>query len=312
MTPIITNLAEARAAVAAGGPGIYDMSNDVYHADACPTPSLSASGMKRILQECPAAFWWQNRRLNPKAEEKRTKALDIGRAAHLWLLQGEQFEAEIAVMPAGMNLTTNAGKQFAAQAEGDGKTVIRAHEFEAIKAMKESAMRSELVRLSLSNGQAERSLFWQDEETGVWLRCRPDWLPTALQFIPDFKTAASCHPDDFARSVNEYGYHIQAAHTLAGIEAVTGHRPDGFFFVVQEKAAPYLVSICTLDEEALAWGAKLARRAIRVFARCLERGHWPGYDGGVSTVSLPTYALKQLEALEAMGIFDAPTEKEIA
>lgn len=313
MADPITNLAEARAAIAATGPGIYDMPNEVYHADPCPTPSLSATGMKQIIGECPAAFWHANRRLNPAWEDKTTKALSVGRAAHLWLLQGDRFETEIAVMPAHLDLRSSAGKAFAAQAEGEGKTLIRAAEFEAIKAMRDAAMWSELVRLSLSNGQPEQSLFWQDEETGVWLRCRPDWLPTALAHVPDFKTAASSHPGEFQRAVNSYSYHIQAAHTLDGIEAVTGTRPSSFFFVVQEKEAPYLVSLCTLDDEAMMWGSRLARRAIRIFARCLETGHWPGYDGGISTIGLPGYALKELEAMEALGFFDAPEpQKEMS
>jgi hypothetical protein len=285
-------------------PGIYDMPADVYHADPAPTPSLSASGMKKILGECPARFWFENRRLNPNAQEVKTKALAIGRAAHTWLLQGELFEREIAVMPADLDLRSGAGKAFAAQAEGEGKTLIRAHEFEAIKAMREAAMRSKLVRDALTNGKAEQSLFWQDQETGVWLRCRPDWLPSALQLIDDFKTAGSCHPGEFEKSVYTYGYHVQGAHTLDGIEAVTGHRPDGFRFIVQEKDPPYLVSVCHLDDEALMWGGKLARRAIRIFADCLSRDWWPGYDEYVSTIGLPGYALKEYEAMDAVGLFD--------
>lgn len=289
-------------------PGVYDIPADVYHADPCPTPSLSASGMKKIVNDCPARFWWENPRLNPKAEERRTNALDVGKAAHTWIIQGERFEAMIAVMPAELDLRSNAGKAFAAQAEG--KTLIRAHEFEAIKAMREAVLRCDLARLALENGKSEQSLFWQDEETGVWLRCRPDWLPTAMRFIPDYKTARSCAPADFERSVDEYGYHIQAAHYLAGIKAVTGHRPEAFFFVVQEKTAPYLVSACTLNDEAMHWGRLLVRRAIRVFADCLERNWWPGYDGNVSTVGLPGYAAKRYEAMDAMGLFDAPTTQE--
>ena len=303
----ITTYAEACAAIAKGGPSIYDMPADLYHQDPAPTPSLSASGMKKILQDCPARFWWENRRLNPQFEEEKTKALSIGRAAHTWLLQGELFEREIGVMPAELDLRSNAGKAFAAQTKGEGKTLIRAAEFEEIKAMREAAMRSRLVREALSDGRPEKSLFWQDTETGVWMRCRPDWLPTKLAGpVDDFKTSTSAHPGDFERTIEDYGYHVQAAHTLEGIQAVTGERPEGFRFIVQEKTAPYLVSLCALDDEALMWGRRLARRAIRIFATCLERGWWPGYDEGVSTVGLPGYALKRYEGWEALGYFDAP------
>jgi hypothetical protein len=295
-------------------PGIYDIPIELYHADPCETPSISATGMHKLVNDCPARFWFDNPRLNSKAERTATKAMNLGRAAHDWLLQGEIFEEGISVMPPELDLRSNAGKAFAAQAEGEGKTLIRSHEFEQIKTMKEALQRSDMVRLALSAGQVEQSLFWQDEETGVWLRCRPDFLPDAMRFIPDYKTAVSCTPADFARSVTTYGYHIQAAHYLAGIEAVTGAKPDAFFFIVQEKTAPYLVSLITLDEIAIHYGQLLARRAIRLFADCLERRRWPGYDGNVNTVGLPGYALKEYEGMEAAGLFDSiqPQQQEAA
>ena len=293
-------------------PGIYDMPIEQYHADPCETPSISASGMQKLVNDCPARFWFDNPRLNPKAERTATKAMNIGRAAHDWVLQGDTFEEGIAVMPPELDLRSNAGKAFAAQAEGEGKTLIRSHEFEQIKAMKEALLRSEMVRLALSGGRIEPSLFWKDDETGVWLRCRPDFLPNVMRFIPDYKTSTSCTPADFARSVKDYGYHIQAAHYLAGIEAVTGEKPDAFFFIVQEKTAPYLVSLITLDEVALWWGQQLSRRAIRTFADCLDRGWWPGYDGNVSTIGLPGYAIKEYEGMEAAGLFDKPQHQEAA
>ncbi|MTJ81762.1 MAG: hypothetical protein F8N37_12190 [Telmatospirillum sp.] len=287
-------------------PGIYDIPLDLYHADPCETPSLSASGMVDIVDDCPARFFYKSRRLNPKAERETTKDMSVSSAAHAWILQGDKFAETIAVMPPELDLRSNAGKAFAAQAEGESKTLIRAHEFEQIKAMREAILRSELARLALSAGKPEQSLFWKDEETGVWLRCRPDWLPTALRIIPDFKAMRSCIPADVQRVIREYGYHIQAAHYLAGIEAVTGHRPENFVFVVQEKTAPYLVSLVAPDDISLWYGGQLARRAIRIFSDCLCKGIWPGHDGQVCVVGLPGWALKEYEAMEAAGLFDAP------
>ncbi|SBW12661.1 conserved hypothetical protein [uncultured Alphaproteobacteria bacterium] len=293
-------------------PGIYDIPLDVYHADPCPTPSLSASGAKIILDECPAKFWHQNPRLNPAAEREETKALSVGQAAHTLILQGDDaFAGMIAVMPADLDLRSSAGKAFAAEAKEAGKTLIRAKEFEEIQAMRDAAMRCDWVRLAFASGAPERSLFWQDAETGVWLRCRPDYLPDALRFVPDFKTARSCAPADFERAVIDYGYHIQAAHYLNGIEAVTGERPESFFFVVQEKAAPYLVSVCTLDDDALHWGQQLIRRAIRTFADCLSRDRWPGYDRNVSMIGLPKWATSRYEAMEAAGLFDITPKEDM-
>lgn len=343
------NLAEARALIASKGQGIYDMPAEQYHADPCPTPSLSASGMKLILDDCPARFWHGNRRLNPAATDTRTKALDIGTAAHAWLLSQDTFEASISVKPSKedypsaidgvdalrshcQDIGIKPGRTIAEMCRqireadpsaelwpdiieewsrlSDGKTVISQSEFGSIKAMRDAAMSSDMVRMALSAGKPEQSLFWKDEETGVWLRCRPDFLPTVPRFVPDFKTARSAHPNDFRRSTKEFGYHIQAAHYLDGIEQVTGTKPDAFFFIVQEKTAPYLVSLCTLDEEAMLWGARLARRAIRIFAHCLDTGRWPGYDGGVSTIGLPGWAVAEYNAMDALGHFNTINDQK--
>lgn len=292
-------------------PGVYDIPLDAYHADPCPTPSLSASGAKIILDECPAKFRHQNLRLNPAAEREETKALSVGQAAHTWILQGERFAEMIAVMPADLTLQSAAGKAFAADAKEAGKTLIRAKEFEQIQAMREAVLRCEWAQLAFSRGAPERSLFAVDAETGVWLRCRPDFLPDAMRFIPDFKTARSCAPADFERAVIDYGYHIQAAHYLAVIEAATGERPESFFFIVQEKEPPYLVSVCTLDDDALHWGRQLARRAIRTFADCLSRDRWPGYDRNVSMIGLPKWATSRYEAMEAAGLFDITPNEDM-
>jgi hypothetical protein len=52
---------------------------------------------------------------------------------------------------------------------------------------------------ALSNGESEVTLAWQDKETGVWLRARPDFLPQKRLIVPDLKTAADGAPKGFQR-----------------------------------------------------------------------------------------------------------------
>lgn len=68
-------------------PGIYpDIPAEDYHGtEICAGPSISASGLKQVL-DCPAKYWWTSP-LNPdRPVEKRTKALNLGSAAHDLLL----------------------------------------------------------------------------------------------------------------------------------------------------------------------------------------------------------------------------------
>lgn len=194
-----------------------------------------------------------------------------------------------------------ATKKFAAEiaekeaAELAGKTVLKADDYTAVLGMAE-AMKRHPISKALGRGKCEQTICWKDSETGIWLRCRPDFLPDDNRFIPDYKTTASAHPDDFARDVPHYGYHQQAALYLDGIAAVFGeNEARQFYFIAQEKEPPYIIQPFALDVESVEWGKRLNRKAIRTFARCLESNNWPAYSTDFVTVSLPRWQTERFE-----------------
>lgn len=292
-------------------PGIYEISLNDYHNDPCAEVSISSSGLRRIENGCPKLFWVDSP-LNPNRERFTKPEFEFGRATHDWLLQKDQFWDFNYVLSKDCNLRTKVGKAEREAALVDGKTVIRHEEFQAVQAMHDEVKEHEFAGAAFENGQAEPTLIWKDQETGVWLRCRPDFLPAVGDWIPDYKTAVSAKPSEFQRAVWNHGYHMQAALYLEGIEAVTGKPPRNFFFVAQEKKPPYIVSIIALDRIAIEWGQLQNRRAIRVFADCLERDHWPGYSSRVEQIGLPTFAEYQLQTRHEAGEFDQHAEETAA
>ena len=239
--------------------------------------------------------------------------MSIGKAVHDLILEGEAaFRKRNFVLGADVDLRTKAGKAVRDKAIDAGKTIIRHDEFAIITAMYEALMAHDFAANAFKGGDIEKSLVWQDDETGVWLRCRPDLLPTAMRFIPDYKTAASAKPADFMRQCWNLGYHQQAALHLDGIEAVTGHRPESFFFVVQEKAPPYVVTCVVLDDVAIGWGRIQNRKAIHTFADCLAADRWPGYETDVVEGSLPIFAERELERMHERGAFEPETKEQAA
>lgn len=292
-------------------PGIYDLPIDVYHDEPCAWPSIGSGGLREIL-DCPAKYWFGSP-LNPKRQRPDKEPWSIGKAAHDFILEGDEvFRARNYVMPEDANLHREADRELRDEAVAAGLTVISHDQFQAIRAMRAALSAHEFAANAFKGGDIERSLVWQDEETGVWLRCRPDLLPTAMQFIPDYKTAASAKPADFMRQCWNLGYHQQAALYLDGIEAVTGHRPESFFFVVQEKAPPYVVTCVVLDDVAIGWGRIQNRKAIHTFADCLAADRWPGYETDVVEGSLPIFAERELERLHERGAFEPETKEQAA
>lgn len=288
--------------------GIHtDISAEAYHAD---RESISSSGLRQVL-ECPRKYRF--------GEHSPSQALDFGRAAHQWLADPAGFSDDFVALPEDYDGRTKAGKDLLRQAREAGKTPIKHDEGEAIMAMARALREQPFGGRPLGAsafapgaGVWEPTLVWDDPETGVRLRARPDWLPHARRLIPDYKTARSAKPDDFRRAIWTYGYHMQAAHYLDGIAEVTGEKPRRFYFVVQEKVAPFVVSIITLEDIAIEWGRLQNRRAIRRYADCLSRDYWPGYDDEVVTVGLPVWAERDLQSQHEAGAFTETFHEEQA
>ena len=293
-------------------PGAYDgIPAGAYHGNCTPEPSLSSSGARVLTDECPALYWHSSP-MNPAYVREEKRHFDIGTAGHLMVLEPDAFDARTAVIDADSYRSKDAQAQRDA-AYAAGKTPLLLSEVGMIHEMRKALDRHPVARHAFSGGIAERSYFWRDPEYGVWLKCRPDYTPPSMRYLPDYKTGISANPKTFARRVWDYGYHRQAAWYMDGIEAITGEKPGRFFFIVQSKEAPYAVSPCELDSETIEWGRIQNRKAIEIFARCLDRGtaaeHWPGYSdpaSGLSSfvVTLPKYATRELEERHEAGEFE--------
>lgn len=275
--------------------GVYDLPMDAYHGDLCVGPSISGSGLIKLEQTCPAKFWVGSY-LNPERVEKKTAAMDFGAAMHKLLLEGDAaFRQAYAVTPEGHSGRTKEGKAWVAEREALGLGVIDHDDWQAMSAMVAEVRKHPLANKALSDGQPERSIIWQDEQTGIWLKARPDWLPARLHFVPNFKTAASVKPDDWARQAFTLGYHQSTALVLDGLAQVLGWDDAIAYFLVQEKELPYLVQPMALTEEAIGWARMLNRKAINTFAACIKANHWPGYADDVIDIGMPTWVERGLQ-----------------
>ncbi|MEN6542335.1 PD-(D/E)XK nuclease-like domain-containing protein [Parvibaculum sp.] len=286
--------------------GVYaDIPHSVYHGMLTKTPSLSSSMARALVHECPAMLYARSY-LNPDYEREEKAHFDVGSAVHLLYLEREKYADSIAVIDA------DDWRKKEAQAARD-----EAREAGTIPLLKKTADELELMRAALLShpiagkafsgaGFSELSLVWKDAETGVWLKARPDWTPASFNFLVDLKTSTTANPSDFARKAYGLGYHMQAAWYLDAVEAVTGEKAKNFWFVVQDKNAPYLCSVAAFDEDAVAAGRAKNREAIRMFADCIERNDWPGYrqentpDRDTAFIlALPGWAQRDIEIVLA-------------
>jgi hypothetical protein len=301
-------------------PGAYpDISNDDYHGrEICPAPSISSTGLKKLVghlglqtKGCTPRHYWEGSPLNPNRKpQEQTNALRLGSAFHDALLLPERWMDGDCyhVTPNGFDWRKSKEQRddiaAADMAKADGCTLISFAERDEINAMVAAIRANPTCDALLSDGAPEVTLAWQDSETGVWLRCRPDWLRDNLSCGINVKTAADASFVGFQSDVTKFRYFMSAALELDGIEAVKGTRPPLYVHPVIEKPGKgwqpgdYLpTALWTLSAEDLAYGQALNRRAIRTFADCLSADRWPGYADEPTPCGVSGWARKEIDHL---------------
>lgn len=280
-------------------PGIYEMSAADYHADPCPTPSLSSSIARKLLGYSPLHAAHEHPRLNPAVVESHDEKWDRGTVAHAYLLQGEKACALIEAD----DFKTAKARQQRAEAWLDGKTPLLAYRWAEVLAMVEAANRQldehQDPPRPFSAGRPEQTLAWKEGE--IWCRARLDWLHGDRRVIDDYKSGKMCaNPHEWERQLWRMGHDIQAAFYVRGVKAVTGIDAQ-FRFVPQENTAPFGLSVIGLSPQALDFAHRKVERAIALWRYCLETGTWPGYPRHTCWVDLPPWVETQWMEREVVG-----------
>ena len=118
-------------------PGCYDIPEEEYHRDPCPTPSLSA-GMINQLLLAPKKCWYASSRLNPNWEEPDDGGkFSIGTVTHVIHLEPHEFDKKVLVVDYP-DWRKKEAKEARIDAGKNGMTAILAHQMDAIKEAREA------------------------------------------------------------------------------------------------------------------------------------------------------------------------------
>jgi hypothetical protein len=268
------------------GPGFHAVAESDYHADTNLAPelgrSLSTSGAK-VLLESPAKFHYQ------REHGSGHKAVyDFGHAAHLYVLGvGEQ----VARVEAD-SWRTKEARTLQEEAYAAGHIPLLAHDDDKALALADAVKSHPTAGPWFTGGDPEQSLYWLDAATGITRRGRVDYL--RHDAVIDLKSSADASAAGFAKSVANYGYDMQAAAYVDGVESLTGERLP-FYFVVVEKEPPHLVALYELDDESMAVGRIRNAEACALYAQCQSDDEWPGYPTEIQTLSSPAWHTRQYQ-----------------
>jgi len=293
-------------------PGIYSrVPLDAYHGqDILDGPSVSSSNLRLLCSKSPKHFYdkWSG---NPgRDDDEPSKSMILGRAAHHLALGQANFAKEFAMPPDEYpdkdtgelkKWTYGAAycKRWRAKQQKLGLTVLSQDMSPAIIGMSRELARNPIVRNGGLGGLVEHSIFMRDEQTGLWIKVRPDAIPTTSVDAVDLKTIHSVLYDDIHNAIFECGYHQQAALTLDAFRLVLGMKSPTFTFVFVESKRPFCVVPYEPKMEMIDKGRQQNRWALDKIARCIEHKEWPGpaNDGAdVRYVEFKEWAQKRIDA----------------
>lgn len=244
----------------------YDMPGEEYY----NSDALGSSRLKAFT-ESPLHY------LKYKDMED-TPALQFGRAAHCYILEGsEAFNEEYTIMPEGMIRRGKDWESF--KARHPAKTFISKKDFKQIVEMRESLLRSDAYEYIDAPGKIEVSLFW--EEQGIKCKGRLDKLITgsAIDTMVDYKTCADASVEACLKSMKKYKYWLQEAHYGAGYHQVTGRDIEAIF-IFQEKVSPYDVCLVRVADDSSPTAYTSREFYLNSLTTAIKNNDFPGRNKG--------------------------------
>lgn len=276
-------------------PGIYDLAEDVYHADPCPIPSLSKSIGATMMTQTPRHGWEKHPRLNPNYVHENKAVYDVGTAAHALVLRDGQPD-EFEIVDAADWRGGDARKKRDLAWE-EGRIPLLASKWNDVMQMA-AAMKLQLKNhrdssTAFTGGKAEQTIAWKIGS--IWVRSRLDYAPEGRDAngrvrLDDLKsTEGSASPDVWLNRMYEMGADVQAELYTRGYCAVTGIDPNDvdFRFIVQESKPPFAVCVIGLDPIARELAKHKVDEMINLWTWCTENDSWPGYPNSTCWVAPP-------------------------
>ena len=211
--------------------------------------------------------------------DSHTKSTKIGDMVHAVLLEPSRI-ADFSIIPNELlavngAASTKEAKAYKKEAEANGKVVCKADEWALMSGMVKSFKKAFGQWLDLDS-KKENAIFWTCPETGLLLKCRPDWLIVrdGWAAVFDIKTCLSAHPLAFRKACEDYDYGIQQAHYLEGVKAALGIDNVEFFFLAVENEFPYRCAPYRIRHDSVLESNKLRRKLLNEIKQCNETGDW--------------------------------------
>ena len=223
--------------------------------------AVNFSSLKNIARS-PAYYKWA---LN---SDKSTSAMDIGRTAHVKILEPDTFYDRVVFFKGDKR--KKEWKDF--QYIHAGKDILTVAEMAAVNGIAEAVKTHPMTCNEFKTGEAELTVIWTDPNTGILCKARLDWV--AADFITDLKTSADPSKYAFCRSAAKYRYFTQFSWYQYGYYCVTGDRIPVQCVAVGNRA-PHELVVYEVTGDVLNHGSKEFTAMLERLKECMESNDYP-------------------------------------
>ena len=243
---------------------LWDVDNETYHS----MHDVYGNSMLSCFRESPMLFHGRFV-AHDIPLRARSKALKFGSDFDRFLLESEDvIEIPADVLSKSGSKAGGKWKDFAAKHVG--LLILTTAEYDIFSRMRDN-IRNHKDASQLIQGVPQKSIRWEDEQTGLALKVRPDVM--GERRLVDLKTSADETPRAFAKSIEQFGYHRQAAMYSHAVELLTG-RPHDWFFVVIRNVAPWTVATYQITDDWKARGGDEIRETINALSSAIKTDKW--------------------------------------
>ncbi len=149
------------------------------------------------------------------------------------------------------------------------KSIITYSEYDMIMFMMEALNKNDQAIEIIKGCEFEKEVFWTDPITG--LSCKKKVDISGVSHRADYKTTDNADPYKWQRKAWSLDYYRQA-----GFYDLDEHKD--FWFIAQEKIAPFGVSVHKCTEDMLNYGKDESMKLLGQIKSCQDENYWPGYE----------------------------------
>ncbi len=258
------------------------INRDVPFDDYLNWPAVDYTRLKKLLLS--AADYHLDKPPSWNATQK--DAIDRGSAVDCLLFEGQaEFVARYMTYDAteikARNPKHAKWKAVLEKAKEEGKEILKPAIYKQVPHIVQEIENHKLedpypLKRWIECGDRQQSVLWQDSETGLWIKNRPD-VVTYIHGGPeivDLKLTGDPRPGFFIRHIYNMRYHWQAAMYWDGLEA-HGIPVYAYWIWAVRDTYPYRVEVYRLSETFISLGRHEYKCALEQVAYCMAENSWP-------------------------------------